>query len=103
MGGADGITFAEHLGAENKEEDGGEEVGDAFGDQGWDSVAEHGRENGHGDERGKGSGEHEEAGMFHGHKGGDQKCLIANLREDNHSQGEEEGVKRLNQRTGCGR
>ena len=100
--GRDGVALAQHLGTEDEEEQRRKEVGEAFGDQGWHGVAEDGRENCHGDEGGERGREDDEARVFHCHEGGDQEGFVADLGEDYHCEGEEEGVEGLNKRGGCG-
>ena len=88
--GRDLAGFEEHAHTEDEEETGGKEVGDVWGDEGGDGVAEDGGEDGHGDQGGVSGGEDEDAVVAHSHEGGDEEGLVANFGEENHRKGEEE-------------
>lgn len=85
----------EHFAAKHEEQSGCQEVGDGFGDEGGHGVAQQGRKDGHGDESGEGGSENEHSVMAHRHERRDEEGLVANFREEDHGEGEEEGVHGL--------
>ena len=84
--GGDLAGFEEHAHAEDKEQTGGEEVGNVRGNEGGNGVAEHRGKDGHGDQGGVGGGEDEDAVVAHGHEGGDKKGLVADFGEEDHGE-----------------
>ena len=58
-------------------------------------MTENGGEDGHYDQSGEGGREDEETGMFHRHEGGDKEGLVADFREQDHCEGEDERVEGL--------
>jgi hypothetical protein len=58
-------------------------------------VAQQGRKDGHGDECGEGSSEDDHSVMAHCHECSDEEGFVANLGEEDHGEGEEEGVHGL--------
>lgn len=81
----------EKVEAEDDEEDTGRNVGDFLGHEHGESHAEEDGEDGHDDEGGGGRGKDEGAGVLHGHDGGDEEGLVANLGNQNHGKGRNEG------------
>ena len=81
----------EHLDPEDGEEEGGEVVGVDAGHH-RDGVPEEGRHDVHEGERGHGPGEHRRPAVPHGHDGGDEERLVAELGDDDDGEGGDEGV-----------
>ena len=54
----------------------------------------------HSDESGERGGEDNESGMFHGHESSDKECFIPYFREDDHGEGQDEGMEGLDNRGG---
>ena len=63
-------------------------------------MAQHGRENCHCNEGGKGGREDDKPRVLHRHQSSDQKCFVPNLGKDDHREGEDEGVQWLDERGG---
>jgi len=56
---AHSVTLPQKFCAEKQEQDRGKEMGEAFGKKGGHGMAQHGGQNGHRDESGKGRGEND--------------------------------------------
>lgn len=55
-------------------------------------MAEDGGQDRHDDEGAESGGEDQETGVLHGHEGSDKERLVTNLGEDDHDEGQGEGV-----------
>lgn len=93
-----GIAFAQHLCAKDEEKDCGGESGELLGKESRCGVAEEGGQDGHGEEGGKSGGEDEDARVAHAHDDGDEEGFVANFGKDDHGEGEDKGVERLDER-----
>lgn len=60
-------------------------------------MAEHCGEDSHGDQCGESCSEDEDSVVFHGHQGCDEESLVANFRDENHSEGEDERMEGLDE------
>ena len=96
----DRVALVQHLEAEDDKERASQEVGVAFRDHAGYRVTQDGGENGHGDQGGEGRREDEQSRVLHGHERRDQERLVAYLREEDHGQGEEGGMKGLDEAFG---
>ncbi len=94
---AHGHPFLEHASTEHEEETGREKGREALWNQSRQGVAQHGGQDRHCDERAEGGGEDHHAIMFHGHEGCHEEGFIANLGDEDHGEGEDEGVQGLDE------
>ena len=60
-------------------------------------MAQNGRENCHCNQSSKGGRKDDKSRMLHRHQGSDQKRFVANLGKDDHYEGEDERVQRLDE------
>lgn len=88
-------TLPQEPSTKDKEQHRGGEAGEVSRDQGGDGLSEEGRQYGHDEEGAEGGGEDGHAVVLHGHEGGDEEGLVADLRDEDHGQGEDEGVEGL--------
>lgn len=61
-------------------------------------MAEQGREDGHGNERGEGGSEDEHSVVTHCHERSDEEGFVADFGKEDHGKGEDEGVHGLDDR-----
>lgn len=86
------IAFSQHLGAERKKQDGGQDVGEALRNETWHGMAENGREDRHGNQGRESGREDEQSRMLHGHQGSNEKGLVPDFGNEDHRQREDEGL-----------
>ena len=88
-------TLSQKPTPEYEEKGRGEETGEAARNESRDRLAEDSGQDGHDKQGAKGSGKDYHPVVLHGHEGSDQKGLVAHLGEENHGEGEHEGVEGL--------
>ena len=88
-------TLLYKLDTKYEKEGGGGKVRETLGEEGWNGVAHHGRENRHDNQSGEGGGEDEKSWVSHSHESSNEECLVSDLGKDDHGEGEDEGVERL--------
>jgi hypothetical protein len=90
-----GKALSQQLDTKDEEENGSSQVCETLRQEGRYGVTKHSGEHSHDSEGGEGGGEDDKAGVSHGHESSYEEGLVANLGEDDHCEGEHEGVEGL--------